>query len=547
MGTRTQGRWWAALAVLLPALGAVPLAGQSPAPLTRLHLFPGTDFLPPWTASIDFGQTTTFGGGTADGGPGSGNQTYHGWLEIGLPGPVALLGILEANDDPTWGRLSGVRYGKEIFAIGGGARWLAGTWRGVRVVAEATLASLQLKSGPGLFNPGPGQDRTHHLAGSVSLALGIPVSPSWTVTVSPGAVLLPDSVNGLPFFGWSGVLGAGLDGALAPGWRGFAAAELPLGPGTNSVDDRFRYRRVPVGSAGVVYQASPRVQVTGYLTNVAGGTPATRLLTQLGEVPLQWGARVRYAPWAPERDRSAGTSGGDRRHPATPDPAATEAGVALAPAGTLPTLSAELRAATDGDRSRSARLRVGLSGELELELALARVPGLDAQPALGIRLGDGLHYRMGGKLQLLGERWGHPVTVGARIAVGRDGDTRQGYLVAELPVRRTLTPWAAVTVAPVLLQTGGESPVSLAAAAVLGRPGGVQLVLEPTVRLTDLPGESDMDGRFPWTVAARSPAWNGLRVEAFATTALGAVGVGRFLGRESDPSLGVAASIAVSR
>ncbi|HSG49252.1 MAG TPA: hypothetical protein VLA43_15635, partial [Longimicrobiales bacterium] len=498
---------------------------QDVPPLTRLHLFPGTEFLPPWTASIEFGQTTTFGGGTADGGPGSGNQTYHGWLEIGLPGPVALLGILEQNDDPTWSRLGGTRYAKEIFAIGGGARALLGTWRGVRVAAEATLASLQLKSDPGLFNPEPGLTRTGHLSGSASLALGIPLSPAWTVTAAPGVVILPDSVTGLPFFGWSGVLGVGVDGELAPGWRAFAAGEVLLGPGTNSVDARFRYRRVPAGSAGLVHQASSRVQVTGYLTNLAGGTPATRLLTQLGAVPLQWGARVRYAPWEPERER--GPSRDDAGGPgASPDPAATEGGIALAPAGTLPTLAAELRATTQEDRSLSARLRMGLSSELEVELALVRVPGLDAEPALGIRLGDGLHYRMGGKLQLLAERWGHPITVGARVAVGRDGDTGQGYLVAELPVRRMLAPWAAVTVAPMLLQTGGESPVFLGVAAVLGRREGVQVVLEPTVRLTDLPGT---EGRFPWAAAVRSPAWNGLRAEAFATTTLGLAGVGRFL------------------
>lgn len=88
----------------------------------------------------------------------------------------------------------------------------------------------------------------------------------------------------------------------------------------------------------------------------------------------------------------------------------------------------------------------------------------------------------------------------------------------------------------------GESPVVVGLSGVLGRPGAVQLVLEPTLHLADGRGAGS---RPPWTLALRSPAWHGLRVEAFATTAKGMVGVVRFLGDPNWIRLGSALALQI--
>lgn len=538
--------WIAALTASLPGW---PGAAQAPVPLTHLHLLPTASVPLPWQAAVELGQTTTFGGARAEGGGGTGNQTYHGWIAAGLPGRVALLGFLQGNDDPTWAPLDGVRYRQETFAVGGGVRAVlrdGGSWT---LAAQGTLERLELKSDPGLFTREPGLGRTLHRAATASLLAGLPAPGGWRLTLAPGVLILPGEANGLPYYGWTGILGLGADGSVGDAWRVFASAEFTLGPGANSLTGVQTFRRVPVASAGVVYDADPRTRVTVFLTNSAGGSPATRHLTHAGHAPLQWGARVRFSPTAAERPgdekgsapgspASVGTRyGGAGNTGAPPGPdggLARPAPVSLAGTSSLPAWRAELRASADRSGGQSARLRVGLSRISELELGVVRAPGLDAGPALGIRLGSALHYRLGGRLVLRESRRDQGLEVAARVSVGRDTGTLQGYLVAELPFSFALPHRARLVLAPLYLQTGGASPLALGAAAMLLGPGRTQLVLEPTLR-TD-------GGPHPWTVAVRSPPWQGARAEIFASTARSGMGAGRFL-TTAAPRWGVAVTI----
>lgn len=546
---RRSGPAWVAVTVGVAA-AALPAAGQGTAgaldpalsSLTHLHLFPTSAVPGPWQGSVELGQITTFGGARAEGGGGTGNQTYHGWIEIGLPGRVALMGFIQGNDDPTWGRLNGVRYQQETFVIGGGARVVVADGTGWTVSAQGTLARLDLKSDPGLFTSEPGMRRTFHHAGSFAVMATSRLGTRWELTVSPGADFLPSRVNGLAYYGWSATLGAGLVGRVGSRWRIFGAGDALLGPGDNSVDRRFRFRRIPVWSAGAVFDAGPRTRVTAFVTNASGGSHGTRHLTHLGTVPFQWGARVRYSPTAPDPAPAPGTaaaprlSSADGPEGAPPgSPRQDGGGVLAASPHTLPSLSVEVRGSADGEGGRSARLRVGLSREAELEVGLVRTPGLAGGSRLGIRLGEDLHYRMGGKLALLARGWGHPVSAAARVAVGRDSGTRQGYLVAELPVHRHLGAGVGLTATPALLSTGGESPAALSLTVGASLPRGVRLLVEPTL----------VSGGRPvlWSAALGTPVWRGVSGEVFATTALGTMGAGRFLYSGGTPRLGLALSV----
>jgi hypothetical protein len=494
---------------------------------------------------VELGQTSTFGGARAEGGGGTGNQTYHGWIAAGLPGRLAVLGFLQGNDDPTWARLDGVRFRQETFTVGGGLRVLLRQRGPVTLAAQATLERLELKSDPGLFTRDPGMRRTAHSAASASVMAGVALGDQWHLTVSPGAVRLPREVNRLPYYGWTGMLGLGVEGLLAPRWRGFVAGEAPLGPGGNSLAGLQRFRRTPVVSAGIVYDAGPRTRVTVFATNSAGGSPATRHLTQVGEVPLQWGARVRFSPTAPDgpvAERSEGalpphasTTPAEAARPMADTGSRDAGGVAVSGTGTVAAWRAELRAALSQDGSRSARLRLGLSRISELELGAVQVPGLNGGPVLGIRLGGDVHYRVGGKLVVRRPGRDGGLGMAARVSVGRDAGTLQGYLVAEFPMSLRLHHRTSVTLAPLLLRTGGESPLALAAAAALGGPAGTELVLEPTFLLAG--------GRPPWTMALRLPARWGIQGDFFVTTALSTLGAGRFLATGSDPHWGVSMTL----
>lgn len=476
-------------------------------PVPRLHLLPTTEFLRPGELAGSVGQTSTFGGGLYDGGGGSGNQTYLAMLDLGLPGPVLLQGWVETNDDPTYGPVLGRPRAKEFFAAGGALRVLLGRAGPFRVAVEAAGAGLGVKSEAGLFDTDSTFTRRYLPVGSVAGIVGLSLGDRWALTLVPSWAWLPEEHQGLPFYGPTWRVGAGLRGDLHRAFRVFATGELPLGPGGGTVDrDRIIGRR-PLWSTGVTFVSSPRVQLLAYLTNQAGGGPPTRHLTLMGEHPVQWGARLRYTLFRPSGSRSA------RGRPSLDQPAGDVAG------------------SFQGKQTRSLLIRLVLAEELDLELGLTHAPDLGAQEALGIDLDQGTHFRLGATLTLLDQRLGMPLTVAGRVTVGQDVQSRSGFLLAELPLSRRFHPWASLSLTPVATLHGGERPLGVALGAELGPDGGLQLVGEGMVLRDPLPALWRAGIALPWVGPARA--------EVFATTARSTLGMGRLLGDPDETWWGV--------
>ncbi len=517
-------------------LAAVPAAaGAQTAPVTRLQQSPTTELLAPGVIGLEGGVTTTFGGQLAEGGGGSGNQTYQAWIDLGLHERVMLTTFFDFNDDPTFGFVAGRRWQKDFTAFGSGLRVLLGQVGPARIVLDGSVARFGVISEAGLFTNDTSFDRDYFTVGTVSAVASAEFATGWRVTLTPSLTYLPDERDGVPFFGWTTLLGLAVDGKPHARWRIFATSESPLGPGDNSLEGDFDFRRTVLWSLGAVYESSPRVQLIGYLTNQSGATPSTRHLTLIGEVPTQYGARLRWLPTAPERRRANGASPRatlDRRRSGG---AQLLGGIQTPLATALGAMTVDATVSLDDSRSRSLLLRVGVADELDLEIGLTRTPGLGSQSTLGIDLDGGTHYRVGAKVTLVAEDWGFPVTVSGRITGGQDMDTNKGYFMVEALVGRRLRDWVHVTAAPVVAQNGAEVPVALGFSGVLGRPGDLQLILEPTFLLS---GQSSL-----WTVGLRLPAAGALHPQAFVTTARSMVGIGRLLGDSGDVRVGAMARV----
>lgn len=512
------------------------VAAQSePVPLTRLHQLPTTDLLRPGTLAGEWGETTTFGGQIAEGGGGSGNQTYQAWAEAGLHRRVMLFAFFDGNDDPTYGLIAGRRWAKEFTTIGGGVRVLLGEAGPARFAVEGALATFGLRSEDGLFTTDTSYPREYFTVGTLSAIASADFAAGWRATFAPTVTSLPSERDGVPFFGWTVLLGAGVDGYVNDRVRLFASSDVPLAPGYNSITTDFEFVRTALWSAGGVYEASPRVQLIAFLTNQSGAGPATRHLPLLGEIPVQYGARMRFSPMASERASSAGSEPRVARSQRRASGPAAFGGLGVPQAEALGWFSVDATLSLDHDRSRSALVRLGLSDELDFEMGVVRTPGLGALATLGINLDEGTHYRVGTKLTLLSEAWGSPATVAVRFSGGQDFVSQKGYLMAEAIVRRRLREWVEVTLAPAFVRSSGDTPVALGLSGVFGRDGGVQVILEPTLLLT---GQSSL-----WTAGVRLPAVGPVRPHFFATTARSNVDIGRLLGDPGDVRLGAMARV----
>jgi hypothetical protein len=500
--------------------------------LLRLQQLPTTEILDRGAAAAEFGLITTVGGQRIEGGGGTGNQTYYGAWDLGVHRRVMLSGFFSFNDDPTWGLVAGRRLDKKFADFGSGLRVSLGEVGPATFTVEGSLARFGMRSEGGLFTTVTTCDLDYFAIGTISAMGSVEFARRWRVTLTPSLIHFPKARTGVEFFGWTTLLGAGVDGEPLDRWRVFATAELLLGPGSNFVDADLSFQRTPLWSVGWVYEPSPKTQLTGYLTNQSGGTPPTRHLILQGGVPVEVGARLRYTPSAPERERPH--SAAERGARALPDSSGAEpmGGIQGIPAQAIGAVTVHATVSIDASWSRSLLVRVGVSDELDFELALGRAGETGALPRLQIPLSEETeYYRVGAKLTLASEEWGFPVTVAARLTGGQNYPSKHGYFMAEVLVRRQIRDWVQVTVAPVLALNAADTPVALGMSGVFGPTGGLQLILEPMLLLTGQPSL--------WTAGVRLPEIGHLLTHAFVSTARSTAGIGRLLGDPSELRVGV--------
>lgn len=483
-------------------------------PVAGFGVVPEATLLSRSSLLLHTGYTTPPGAGQEDGGGGSGNQNYFGGIGWGATDQLTIFFGVGINDDPTFAPIRGERKAQEHLDLSLGFRTGLGEVGRASVGLQGTGELMWIASDPGLWNAGTEYDRA--LAQGFALAVPITarLNSAWSATIVPSIAHLPGEVMGAQYYGTMVRLGGSVRAQVSETWILAGSAELPMGPGYNTIHRDGRLSRVPTWSVDVRFRGTPRTTLEARLTNSAGSTPSRRHLTQLSNPVTLYSVALRYSPTeresVPESTREPGA------------PLLSLGGITVPAAVTLPPRGWRLSTTIDSKSAASVRLAWAFGHRFQFELLTTRIQGPDAEKIMKIPIGDGHQILFGPQLLLFDQAAGAPLSLGGRVIVGREWK-KQGYLLGEAVAVRELQPGLSLILNPLFMQSGARS---LATVAVAGRFRVAAFEVLPEWR-------GSFSGERPvWALGFRLPEFGRMVADLFVTNAAGTFGLGRLL---SDP------------
>ena len=523
------------------------LAGLVPSradylPLLRLGPLPNAWLLEESLAQLSFQQVSPGDGGVASG---TGNQNYGFRADFGLTPAVMVSAFYTYADDPLFAPIPSrpsqpANYWNVAGAslrgrlAGGGSG--AGSWQ---LAAEGSLELFAVGSGcggtvscdgagtPNIFNTSGQTVFTNNLVGSLSLPLTWQASRQLQLSLVPGVSFLPDSQGAGQggageFYGTTISLGLGASYRLGNQVQLFASGLLPFGPGTNAFDGDLVYSRVPILTAGANVAVNPRIGLEASVTNGFGLSPATAILA-LPSAPTEPMLNARFT-WNPGAMDSP--SPRFSRRQASLALGGVSVNTALTPAdGTR-----QLWLSGDSRGSVNGQVGYSVSNDFQFQIAGGVFDGIEPQNNF-IRTyanDGGGNLRFGGKAMVLRPSPGLPVWAAGRISVGRNEDSKQGYLFFETMNTWEATPWLALHLNPKLAWSGLGTPwgVGLAANIQLGQ--SFQLIPEVNLVASDEGGTNGSNG----SLALRWLASASTALDLYVSNAASPLDLGQLLGND---------------
>jgi hypothetical protein len=439
-----------------------------------------------------------------------------------------LLGV-SVNDDPTYAPVKGRHIEQQLVAVAVGARARFIDVPRLRAGVQLSTEGLWISSHPGLFNAGPARDTELAPALALDIPFTSPIGARWMVSIVPSFVFLPRDVLGAPFFGHGSRVAGRIDGRFGDAWSVFASGENGLGQGKNALRRDGGFDRLTTWWLGVAYRPTARVAVSASATNAAGGTAATRHLTQLGAPVTLYSLDLRYSPSVDE--------GLDAR---SADPASAldgAGGIGVPTAESLPPRHGRLSTTFDSEGALAVRLAWALGRRFQIEVATGRIVGpgtaaaLDGDADAGATdIGDGFQYRFGPQIVFIDQTEGARFSLSGRTTVGRDFADQEGYLLIEAVVNRKLNSGVSFSLNPLAVQSGGRS---LAAFGLGARVpvGDFAALSEWTASLS---GE-----RSTWGIGLRLPRRGRLLADVFVANVGGTLDLGRIVGDPRGARVGL--------
>lgn len=519
-------------------MGGVPATAEEglsvlEGPAPRHGAIETGDLLRPGALELRFGSHQTAPGTAV----GTGRQVYTGgmtWrgdadLQFGLAAQV--------HDDPPEAPVGGLSPNITLLGLAGDVKWPILSTGRLSFAAAASLEAMRLDTE--LFGTPASGGAGDRVIGSLSFPLTYLLTPTLRAHLAPSLAVLPDALNGRDFFGASARLGAGATWQPARRLQAYGGALMPLGPGGNTLSETGEIERTPVWTLGARYAVTPRAAVDLFASNGLGATPATRHLTSFGDgsSPL-FGAMLSYTPGrlASGRESYRPADGGAPIEGTR----AVGDGLTLASGDTLPAgrLSIGSHAGTSGSAGLS--LRYSPDRDLEFEALLERYGedgsvGPDRNPS-----GDP-RYMLGGRLRLLDQALGDPVSLSVRALAGRDVERPTvGVFYLALPMSRRLGEASSLTLSPRL--------ASLGETTILGLGTGMTQALTERLRLL---GEmTAVDGGEPavWAAGLQYDLFPKRKIglEISAGNAIGTQGLGAMVAQE-EPILRLGIEMTLGR
>lgn len=507
-------------------------------PLLRLGQLPTTALVPEALGQLSFQQVSPGDGGEAGG---SGNQNYGFRADYGLTQALMASAYYTYADDPLFAPIpSRPSQPANLWTVYGGSlrARLAGSdkWQ---LAAEGALELFTVGSGcggtvscddagtPNIFNNSGQAVFTRNWIGALSLPLSWQANRNLQLSFVPAVSFLPgsqgaDQGGAGDFYGTNISLGVGASYRLGNQVQLFGSAMLPLGPGNNAFDGDLVYSRVPILSAGANIAVNPRIGLEASITNGFGLSPATAILA-LPSAPSEplLSARFAWNPGAPD----------------SPSPRYTPRQASLALGGlfvntALTPADGTTQLWLNGDSRGNLFAGAGysVSNDFQFQLAAGVFNGIEPRNSfVNTYAGDGgLNLRFGGKAMVFRPTPGLPVWAAGRISVGRNEDSKQGYLFFETMNTWEATPWLALHLNPKLAWSGNGTPwgVGLAANIQLGQ--SFQLIPEVNLVASDEGGTNGSNG----SLALRWLASSSTAVDVYVSNASGIYDLGQLLGND---------------
>ncbi|MDQ7069547.1 MAG: hypothetical protein Q9M48_02170 [Rhodobacterales bacterium] len=445
---------------------------------------------------------------------GTGNQIYYGGIDWGVTDRIQLRMSRQHFEDPVSRPINGVFYPIRFQSLGVAAKIRLYQGERISIAAEGAIERFVFESD--LFGSRGGVDGVN-VIGALHLPVTYAASPRLNFHVTPGVSVFPDTINGLPFYGTIASLGAGFSWKPNARWLAYGSVVYPFGPGGNTISSTAAITRVPIWTAGMRYNVSPKIAVDLYATNGIGLTSATSVLSFFpnGDTPL-FGARLVYTP-----GRSAAYRPNYRGFSATPLSARNRSlqqnGFTLTSADTLAagTFMTTGQSGTFGNLGGGALLSPDHDGQVE---AYYEQYAVDGSVGRNRTPNDKSRYMVGGKLRLMDENNGSALSLSVSTLLGRDTG-RTGVFYADVATSRKVNTRLALTVNPKLAAYGSTTQFGIGLGANYQLTRDLQAIAEVTPLI---------HGYTPvWAAGVRYQIpKTSVNIDLHATNAIGAHGLG---------------------
>ena len=410
-----------------------------------------------WKSALDGG----IGGGT-------GHQNISAQFDYGLSDSSLLSIYLSVTDDPLYNSIDGViipnywgsvalGYKKRIFE----------SYNSMNTISIASsLEFWNVSSGSGtkksIYNEidnSVGHDRHDKFIYSLSLPFSKQLNKKTKFLIVPGATFIPDKLGekniGKNFYGNNYFLASGLDFDVAENIRLVSSYTYLFGPGHNSFDKNLKYQRNSIYSYGINWDVNQIISFEGKITNGYGSTPSTSLLTIPSDNKPLYYLVGRYKPFSEdtkfipleEKNKLLLFGGVTNNNALFPEKGGSQ-----------------ISLNSDDKGNLFAFYGYSLSNIFQLELLNIgsfndlNLSGIKNSSLYSTYLAENnFNYRLGGKLLIYSPQKDDLYWLALRTSLGRNDDTKQGYLFTEFINTFRVNNWLAFNISPKYFFSGVES------------------------------------------------------------------------------------------
>ena len=407
---------------------------------------------------------SAFSGGA---GGGTGHQNLSVRFDYGLNKNSLLSFYMAESDDPLFKRINNEVYQNSwsVFALGAKRKLFESKDLKNSITFASSLEYWIITSGKEGKHPSKSMfnkidnterfDKFTELVSSLSIPYNRVINSKTTFALVPGVIFIPETLGNSinkNFYGNSFYLGYGIDYKLSDEFILTGSYTYLFGPGNNYFDENLEFSRKSIYSLGVNWNVNPIIGFEGKVTNGYGSTPATGLLTipSANEVLYYLGAS--YKPYLsdtylmPLKDENKLLKFGG-----------------LTVANSILPRKGKKHINIDFDSSGNlfSSYSYSLSNIFQLNLINAgsfktknNAISKTSQLTSNYLSDNNLNYRVGGKLLFFSPEKNDLIWLSSKVSLGRDLDSRQGYIYIDLTSTTKLNNWLTFNISPKYIFSG---------------------------------------------------------------------------------------------